>query len=185
MIEACPLPENSLSSAEYEKRWNTARWFALYTRSRHEKLVDGELRKKGLETFLPLRSITRHWSDRNKIVQEPLFKGYLFVRLPLRDRWTILNTKGAVRFVGPHLSDPVEVPERELLTVKQFIAEQINVDPFPYLKEGERVYVRSGPFKGAEGFIVRKDNHCRLVISLDLLMQSVSIQIDQAQVEKV
>ncbi len=96
-----------------------------------------------------------------------------------------MNTKGAVRFVGPHLSDPVEVPERELLAVRRFIEEEIDIDPFPYLKEGERVYVRSGPFKGAEGFIVRKDNHCRLVISLDLLMQSVSIQIDQANVEPI
>lgn len=165
-------------------KWTEAKWFALYTRSRHEKLVDQELKKKGIETFLPLRSITRQWSDRRKVIEEPLFKGYLFVRTPLSDRYTILNTKGAVRFVG-RSSDPIEVPEKELWTVRRFIDQEIAVDPFPYLKEGERVFVRSGPFRGVEGFILRKQKNCRLVISLDLLMQSVSIEMDQACVEAV
>lgn len=165
------------------ERWNTAKWYALYTKSRHEKLVSGELEKKGMETFLPLREVTRQWSDRKKIVEEPLFQGYLFVKMPLRERWTVLNTTGAVRLIGKSAAGPVEVPESELLAVRRFLKENIVIDPFPYLKAGERVYVRSGPFKGVEGFIVRKDKHCRLVISLDLLMQSISIQIDQAMVE--
>ena len=168
---------------EGEEKWNALRWVALYTRSRHEKLVERELQKKGIETFLPLRKVTRDWSDRKKIIEEPLFKSYLFVRLPLKERWTVLNTTGAVRFVGKSAAEPLEVPEKELLTVKRFIEEEIQMDPFPYLKEGTRVYVRSGPFKGAEGFIVRKDNHCRLVISLDLLMKSVSIIVDEACIE--
>ena len=183
MIQQILPPDISMLSAE-DRKWKLSRWFALYTRSRHEKFVDDELTKKGLQTFLPLRKITRRWSDRRKIIEEPLFKGYLFVRAPFADRWAILNTKGVVRFVGPP-SDPVEVPERELDAVRRFMNEEIPVDPFPYLKEGERVYVRSGPFKGVEGFILRKDKHCRLVISLDMLMQSISIQIDQACVEKV
>ncbi len=173
---------HSLLQTEEEKKWKTSRWFALYARSRHEKFVDQELKKKGIETFLPLRSISRRWSDRTKIIEEPLFKGYLFVRTALADRWSILNTKGVVCFVGAH-RNPFEVPEKELWAVRRFIEEKIQVDPFPYLKEGERVYIRTGPFKGAEGFIVRKNKHCRLVISLDMLMQSVSIEIDQSNVE--
>lgn len=160
-------------------------WFALYTKSRHEKLVDRELQKKGLETFLPLRKVTRDWSDRKKIIEEPLFKGYLFVHMPLKERFTVLNTVGAVRFIGKSAGEPVAVPEKELLTVRQFIEQEIQIDPFPYLKEGDKVYVRSGPFKGAEGFIVRKDRHCRLVISLDMLMQSVSVVIDEACIEPI
>ena len=161
------------------------KWLALYTRSRHEKLVDRELAKKGIESFLPLRKVVRNWSDRKKIIEEPLFKSYLFVRIPWNKRLDVLNTVGAVRFVGPRPAEALEVPEKELEAIRRFVAEDIQVDPFPYLKEGERVYVRSGPFKGAEGFVVRKDNHCRLIISLDLLMQSVSIQIDQACVEPI
>lgn len=165
--------------------WNVERWYALYTRSRHEKLVHRELQKKGIESFLPLRRVMRRWSDRRKIIEEPLFKSYLFVHIPWRERWDILKTVGAVRFVGHKMSEPLEVPERELAIIRKFVECDIQVDPFPYLKEGQRVYVRSGRFKGAEGFIVRKDSHCRLVISLDLLMQSVSIQIDSACVEPV
>ena len=178
------LIEAPVVSAEVNfEKWNAPHWYALYTKSRHEKIVHGELSKKGLESFLPLREVTRQWSDRRKVIGEPLFKGYLFVKMPLRERWTVLNTTGAVRLIGKSAAEPVEVPESELLAVRRFLAEDILVDPFPYLKEGERVYVRSGPFKGVEGFIVRKDKHCRLVISLDLLMQSISIQIDQACVE--
>ena len=183
MVETKLFSEGTNLFYKDREKWNTARWFALSTRSRHEKLVTRELTKKGIETFLPLRKITRQWSDRKRLIEEPLFKGYLFVCIPLSERWTVLNTVGAVRLVGRSAADPLEVPESELLTVRRFIEEEIEVDPFPYLKEGERVYVRSGPFKGAEGFIARKDNHCRLVISLDLLMQSISIRIDQACVE--
>jgi transcription termination/antitermination protein NusG len=180
-IQAVLAPATDLFEAG--QKLNTAHWFALYTKSRHEKLVDRELTKKGLETFLPLRKITRHWSDRKKIIEDPLFKGYLFVRLPLKERWTVLNTVGAVRFIGRSAADPTEVPERELQMIRKFIESEIQVDPFPYLKEGQRVYLRSGPFKGMEGFIVRKDRHCRLVISLDVLMKSVSIVVDEACLE--
>lgn len=163
---------------------NNEKWFALYTRSRHEKLVHQELQKKGIETFLPLRKITRHWSDRVKKVETPLFSGYLFVHTSLDNRFDILNTRGSVRFVSFN-SLPVPVSEKELAAVRCFLEEKISVDPFPYLSEGDRVYVRSGPMKGVEGFIVRKDRHTRLVISLDLLMQSISVAIDEALVEKV
>ena len=186
MVQATALeePTSSLSAAE-EQKFKTAKWFALYTRSRHEKVVDRELRKKGVETFLPLRKVTRHWSDRKKIIEDPLFKGYLFTRVALRDRLTVLNTTGVVGFVGIRRSEPWEVQEKDLWTVRRFLEEEIRVDPFPYLREGERVYIRSGPLKGAEGFVVRKDKHCRLVISLDLLMQSISVEIDEACVESV
>lgn len=167
-----------------EKKWCATRWFAVYTRSRHEKIAEKELKKKGFETFLPLRKVVRQWSDRKKTIEEPLFKGYLFVRTALTERFGVLNSVGVVRFVSQG-SEPAEIPEKELAAIRLFVEQDIQVDPFPYLKEGERVYVRSGPFKGAEGFVVRKDKHCRLVISLDMLMQSVSVLIDQACVEPV
>jgi transcription antitermination factor NusG len=92
---------------------------------------------------------------------------------------------GAVCLIGKSATEPLEVPEKELLAVQRFVQEEIPVDPFPYLKEGKRVYIRSGPFKGVEGFIVRKDQHCRLVISVESLRQSVSIQIDESCVELI
>lgn len=159
-------------------------WYALHTRSRHEKVVDDLLTRKKIETFLPLRHIKRRWSDRIKEISEPLFKGYLFVHAPLVRRVEILQTKGAVRFVG-FGRVPSVVPEKELDALRRFIAEDIDVDPFPYLKEGERVVVRTGPFRGVEGFLVYKKNAHRLVISLDLITQSASIEIDSALVEPI
>lgn len=183
-MEAIANVHQKIKEVENDQlKWTIPHWFALYTKSRHEKFVHSELMKKGIETFLPVRNVMHHWSDRKKMVEEPLFKGYLFVHSPLADKLRILNTIGVVNFVGFSPAQPLIVSETELMAVKRFVEEEIPVDPFPYLKAGQRVYVRSGVFKGVEGFIVRKDNHCRLVVSLDLLMQSVSIQIDESCVE--
>ena len=157
-------------------------WYALHTRSRHEKVAEDLLTRKKMETFLPLRNIKRRWSDRVKEISEPLFKGYLFVRAPLVRRVEILQTKGVVRFIG-FGRVPSPVPENDLIALRRFIDEDIAVDPFPYLKEGERVVIRSGPFRGVQGFLVCKKNTFRLVISLDLITQSASIEIDSAAVD--
>ena len=158
-------------------------WYALYTRSRHEKILDERLKMKGLESYLPLRKITRKWSDRKQIIEEPLFKGYLFVRIPLINRWEVLNTVGAVQFVQFKASKPCEVAPKDIETIRTFAESSLPVDPFPYIKEGARAYIRSGPMKGVEGFIVRKDSHCRIVLSVTSLMKSISIQVDEANVE--
>ena len=185
LLQLPQSPRSLLDFREDEKRGKAACWYALYTRSRHEKFVDLELTRRGVRSFLPLRRVTRDWSDRRKIIEQPLFQGYLFVHISIRECLSILKIKGAVRFVGRSLLNPTTVPESDITSIQRFIEQEIEVDPFPYIKEGARVYVRSGPFKGIEGFVVRKDKHCRLVISLNLLMQSVSIQIDQACVEPV
>lgn len=164
--------------------WDETHWYALYTRSRHEKSLQEMLEKKGIETFLPLRRVTRHWSDRVKQINEPIFTGYLFVHTPLKNRLEVLQTPGSVRLVGFN-SFPLPVPEKELESIRRFIEEEISIDPYPYLAEGDRVYIRSGPLKGVEGFIARKDRHTRLVISLNLLLQSISVKVDEALVEKI
>ncbi len=176
------LPSLCFPAGVDESKWCAARWFALYTRSRHEKAAERELNKKGFETFMPLISVMRQWSDRRKTVEEPLFKSYLFVKTSLSQKFSVLNTFGVVNMVH-NGTEPIEVAEKDLLAVRKFVEQDIQVDPFPYLKEGQRVYVRSGPFKGTEGFVVRKDSHCRLVISVHALKQSVSVMIDQACVE--
>lgn len=166
-----------------DAKWNTACWYAVYTRSRHEKKVRDELVRRGIETFLPSCIVTRQWSDRRKQVEQPLFPGYAFVRFPLKERWDVLNTTGVVRLVGPSAARPIPVSENEIAALTCALREKVPLDPYPYLKEGHRVYVRSGPMKGIEGFIVRKQDHHRLVVSVDALMQSISLEVDQAAVE--
>ncbi len=166
-----------------EVRSSQAQWHALYTRSRHEKIVVRELAKHKIETFLPLRKIKRHWSDRVKLIEEPIFGGYVFTRISLSQKFTVLNTYGAVSFVHFGSNLPAVIPDRDIEALVKFSESDLPMDPFPYLTAGQRVYIRSGLMKGVEGFIVRKNNQCRLVISVDVLQQSISVEVDQASVE--
>lgn len=180
--EIASIPGQPAQSSN--ERMTQVNWYALYTKSRHEKLVDELLKRKGIETFLPLRKIRRKWSDRIRQIEEPIFKGYLFTRTAYLNRFDVLNTKGVVRFIGFGMF-PSVVPDASVLALKRFMEEEIEIDPFPYLKEGDRVSVRSGTFRGVEGFLVHKKGKYRLVISLDLIQQSASIEIDAACVEKI
>src|SRR3989338_9891007 len=105
-------------------------WYALNTRSRNEKVVNELLTRKKIEPFLPLRHIKRRWSDRIKEIEDPLFKGYLFVHAPLVRRVEILQSKGAVQFIG-FGPIPSVVPEKEIEALRRFMAEDIEMDPFP------------------------------------------------------
>ena len=160
-------------------------WFALYTQSRHEKLIDTQLQKRRIESFLPVRRIKRRWSDRTVSVEEPLFKSYVFVKTDPAQTTEVLRTKGAVKFVSVQ-GRPLPVQEKVIQSLRHLAAQGMAADPFPYLGVGDRVSVQSGIFKGVEGYIVRKDNQkCRLVISIDAIMASISIEVDSCLVEKV
>jgi len=168
---------------EHAAAWTLQQWYAVYTRSRHEKIAAEELQSKQIQVYLPCRRIERQWSDRVKLIDEPLFPGYVFVNVSLSDRWNVLKSRGVVKFIGASAASPTPVLDSEITTLRKFFQEDIQVDPYPYLREGQKVYVRSGPFKGVEGFVVRKSSVSRLVISLDILMQSVSIEINPALLE--
>ncbi len=177
------LPAGDRVEVAEDTRNGQEQWHALYTKSRHEKIVTRELGKHGIETFLPLRKIKRHWSDRVKLIEEPLFSSYVFTRIPISKKLIVLNTYGAVSFVhfGPNC--PAVIPDKDLFALKRFTEQDLSLDPFPYLAEGQRVYIRSGVFKGVEGFIVRKNQQCRLVISVDVLQQSISVEVDASAIE--
>ncbi len=160
-------------------------WYALYTRSRHEKLIDTELAKRQIESFLPLRCVKKRWSDRTVTVEEPLFKSYLFVKINPLHFIDVLKTKGAVKLVAT-AGLPVPIDESVIISLKQLIKSAIAMDPFPYLAVGDRVFVRCGIFKGLEGFIVKKDDKkCRLVVSITAIMASISVELDSCLVEKI
>lgn len=160
-------------------------WYALYTKSRHEKSVYEELCKRRIESFLPTRVVKRRWSDRTKVIEEPLFKSYLFVKTDPLHKTDVLTIKGSVKFVSAG-KRPIFVEERLIICLKNLIERQINIDPFPYFSKGDRIFVKSGPFRGTEGYIIRKDSKkCRLVISIEAIASSVSIELDSYLVEKI
>ena len=175
-------PVDGAASSGLEAR--TANWYALYTRSRHEKQVATQLELRRFEVFLPLYSSLRRWKDRRVELQLPLFPGYLFVHIPLQHRIQVLNVPGAVRFVAFN-GQPAAVAENDLLSVRSALTEGLRVQPHPYLTIGRRVRLRSGPLAGREGILVRRKDHFRLVLSIDIIMRSVAVEVDAADVEPV
>ena len=171
-----PLPEGPDASSP--------NWYALYTCSRHEKQVAGQLQQRNVEFFLPLYISLRRWKDRRVQVPLPLFPGYVFVNIRLQDRIAVLDIPGAVRFVAFNGS-PAALPESDLIRLRSGLEQGLRAEPHPYLKIGRRVRVRSGPLAGAEGILVRKKDRFRLVVSIEFIMRSVAVEIDAADVEPV
>jgi transcriptional antiterminator NusG len=159
-------------------------WYAIRTRSRHEKKVRDELQgRPGLEVFLPLWERWSRWKDRKKKVHFPLFPGYCFARLALADRLLVLKARGVVNLVGLD-GRPEPIPDAEVEAVRTLIQSTMAYDPHPYLTEGMEVEVTHGPLRGVRGRLVRKDRSARLVLSVHLIRQSVAVEIDAADVAR-
>jgi len=159
-------------------------WYALYLRSRHEKKVHAELEKKKIETFLPLIEEMHIWSDRRKKVQEPLFRGYIFVKTDLRDKETILMTEGVVRFIGIN-HKPSWIPESQIEWLRRLVEKSINVQREKYLEIGEKVRITTGPLFGVEGIVRRVQGISRVIVSIAAIEQSVSVQVPAELLEVI
>jgi transcription antitermination factor NusG len=162
------------------------RWYAVQTRSNFEKRSSGELSAKGIDVYLPALSEVHQWKDRAREIETPLFRGYLFVRLTdsLDARWQVLRSSGVVRILGRGAeSEPV--PDPEIEGIRKLLQTRIPFARHDYLREGVRVRVRHGALQGVEGILLRVRNQSRLVISVELLSQSVSTEIDADNAELI
>lgn len=157
-------------------------WYAAYTSANHEKRVAKQLVVRSVEHFVPLYESVRRWKDRKVRLQLPLFPGYVFVRLALRDRLRVLQVPGVARLVGFN-GLPCALPDSEIEALKAGLAGGIRAEPHPYLTVGRRVRVKAGPLAGMEGVLTRKKNGARFVISLDLIMRSVAVDVDALELE--
>ena len=158
------------------------RWYAVYTCGRHEKKVAAQLAEKEAVCFLPLRQVLSRWKDRHKLVEFPLFPGYVFVNICLKEKLRVLNTDGVVSMVGFN-SQPCPIPDEQIQAIMIFMEEKLQYDSYPYLAEGRRVEIKYGPLKGLQGILVRKKNKFKFVISVDLIQKSVAMEIDASDVE--
>ncbi|MCC7126941.1 MAG: UpxY family transcription antiterminator [Acidobacteria bacterium] len=156
-------------------------WYALWTRSRHEKLVREQLQEKSIEVFLPTITKWSRWKDRKKQIEWPLFPSYCFARFDVANRLPVLKCEGVVQIVGID-GVPSSIPAVEVESIRQLVESELSYDPCPLVKEGEMVKVVSGPLKGVTGRLVRKGAHARLVLSVDLIGQAVSVEVDAADV---
>ncbi len=163
------------------------KWFAIYVKSRNEKKVFKTLDDIGIESFLPLITRMKQWSDRRKKVEEPLFRSYLFVNIPLSDYYKVLNVNGVVKFICFE-KKPVEVPQNQIIAIKKYIDDtdlhDVNYENIDF-KEGELVRIKSGQMKDLIGRFVKINGKHRVVIDIEAVGQSLPINIARSSVEKL
>jgi transcription antitermination factor NusG len=160
------------------------RWYAIYTWANHEKRVKEQLDERCIESFLPLYEAVRRWKDRRVRLQLPLFPGYLFVHLPLRDRLHVLQLPSVVRLVGFN-GLPTALRDSEIETLRNGLSNRLRAEPHPYLTVGRRVRISAGPFAGLEGFLKRKRKNLRVIVSLDLIQRLIAVDVDALDVQPV
>jgi transcription antitermination factor NusG len=155
------------------------RWYAIRASARWEVLASDELSRRGIETYLPLCRVKRRWSDRVKIIDQPLFSGYLFGRFRLADRIRVLESPGVRQIVGIGAA-PAPIAANEIDNLRTLVAAHPLLVSWPYLQAGQKVRIDRGPLAGVEGFVVRAEKSAlRIVVSVDLLQRSVAAEIDR------
>jgi transcription antitermination factor NusG len=159
-------------------------WFVVNTFSRHEKSVCEQLRGKDIEAFLPLYRSSKRWNNGQAGGQLPLFPGYLFVRIDAQDQLPVLRTSGVAKFVG-FGSKPATVPDSQIAELEAAVTSGIDVSPHPYLSVGDRVRIQGGPLAGLTGILARDKRGRRIILSVELISRSISVELDSADVEAI
>jgi len=176
------MPITTESSIEQLREGSGSNWYALYTCARHEKPVAEQIEQRSMTCFLPLYRSVRRWKDRRKELELALFPGYVFVRMALENRLRILQLPGVVRLVSFN-GQPAVLPAVEMEALQARLSCGVGVEPHPYLRAGRRVRVCQGAMEGLEGIIVRRKEHCRVVFSIELIQRSVSVEVDESDLE--
>ena len=155
----------------------------LYTASRHEKRVAQHLGQREIEFYLPLYKAERRWADGSRVTLDlPLFPGYLFVHIRRSERSRVLGVPGALSVVGGTGGEPASLPDATIEALRTGIETQ-RVRPHPLLTAGQRVRIRSGALAGFEGIVVRKKNSLRVVLAVEHIMQSYSVEVARDDLE--
>jgi transcription antitermination factor NusG len=158
-------------------------WFAVYTSPRHEKRVDQHLDLRGIERYLPLYRAHRKWSDGSKVTLDlPLFPGYIFVYIRRAERVRVLEVPGVLAIVSGVRRDPAPLPDAEVNAMRSGLHLR-RVEPHHLLTVGQRARIRTGALAGMEGVVVRQKNSLRVVLTMDLIMQSVAVEVDARELE--
>jgi transcription antitermination factor NusG len=163
---------------------DTLRWYAAYIFPNHEKRVAAEIGRRSVESYLPLYCSVRRRKDRRVKLDLPLFPGYVFVHLALKDRLRVLQVAGVVRLVG-FGSCAAPVPDIEIARIRDILGQGLRTDPYPFLTAGRRVRVKSGPLAGQEGFVVRRKNSTRFVLTVELIRRAIAVEVEGLELEAV
>ena len=182
---------NSICAPMIEPQWSAAsaadpQWYAVHTRSQHEKAVINQLERRGIQTFLPLISEVHRWSDRRKIVQLSLFSCYAFVHMRLLPElwYKVMQTSGVLGLVGAR-GEGIPVPESQIEALRTLLSSDLPCTLCPFLQIGQRVRIRGGALDGIEGLLMARNGDRTLVISVEPIQRSIAVRIDQYQVEAI
>ena len=167
-----------------DSQQDNKKWIAVYTKPRHEKTVENELLKKGFEVYLPILKERRKWSDRKKWVELPLFRSYIFVKTEIKNSLFVLQTMGVVKVIK--FGGEIAVIQNDSIqAIKLMIEGGYMPEATDYFVKGEAVEVKNGPLKGLIGEVIRVDNSDRLLVRVDAIQHSVSVQIDRGFLKSV
>jgi transcription antitermination factor NusG len=172
------LGSEALHRSSFEPGLSSEYWYALYVRSRHEKVVENSLKGKGYSAFSPSYRTKRKRVDRIAEIEVPLFPGYVFCRFDSNKRLPVLLTPGVVGIVGRG-NRPEPVDDTEIASIRTIALSGRPVQPWPFLRTGQRIRLQTGPLMGAEGVFLRVKDECHLVVSITLLQRAVSIVIEK------
>jgi len=161
-----------------------ARWYAAYTSARHEKRVAEQMAGRAIEYFLPLYGSSRRWKDRRVHLQLPLFPSYVFVRIPMRERMRVLKVPGVVHLVSVN-GLPVPIPDQEMERLRMGLSASLRAKPHPFLTVGRRVRIVRGPLEGLEAILLRHKGEARVVLSLELIQRSITVDLETDAVEPI
>jgi transcription antitermination factor NusG len=187
LMSATSMANNTASAAEWPGLpldYYEARWYATYTSANHEKRVAEQMGVRRVEHFLPLYKCVRQWRNGRVTLQRPLFPGYVFVRMALRERLRVQQISGVARLVG-FGGTPTALPDEEIETLRMSLGSGLRAEPHPYLSVGRRVRITAGPLAGREGILKRWKGNLRVVISIELIQRSVAVDAEAAGVELV
>lgn len=159
-------------------------WYVIYTRPNSEKKLFESLTDKGIECYLPMRKTLKHWSDRKKWVEEPLFKSYIFVKVSNREFFSALNTNGAIYYVSFN-GKAQAIPESQINSIKMFLSQTEREVTLSYerIQKGVNVEVMFGSFKGIQGEVINMYGQSRLIIRLDSMCCSLHVNISKEEVK--
>ncbi len=160
------------------------KWFAVYTTPRHEKAVARHFEFREIESFLPLYREMHRWRNGSRVnVEQPLFPGYIFARIGRRNSTQVLSVPGVLLIVGSG-RQPQALPDFEVEALRSGLHLR-KFEPHPYLVVGEKARIKSGSLAGMVGVLARKKNNLRVVLTLELIMRSVAVEVDADELERV
>ncbi len=161
------------------------RWYALYCKSRHEFVTHDELRRTGIEAYLPSVQRLRQWKDRKKSVGFPLFAGYVFIRVaPSAESFlNVLKTRGAVTLLSLVPGSPTPVSDEEINSLRILLESGGEFDIYPNLQEGVHVRIKGGPLRGAAGVVKQKGAHYTVLVNIDILGRSIGVSLCADDIE--